>query len=210
MEYTIRDRGREIGSFSLEQIEAKLDDHQIGMMAEVYDGGQWITVAELIENLEEEQRGEREQLVLQQEASAKRQEEARLKAEEAQRRDQAKLEMEAERTRQMEIKMQREELRQAAYNRADPPSFSGGAVTGNLWPHRGTLILVLGILGLVFCSIFTGLPAWVMGYGDLKKIEAGIMDPAGAGTTKAGLWCGFVSCVIFVVFFVIGFMESYQ
>jgi hypothetical protein len=118
--------------------------------------------------------------------------------------------MEAERTRQMEIKMQREELRQAAYNRADPPSFSGGSATGNLWPHRGTLILVLGILGLVFCSIFTGLPAWVMGYGDLKKIEAGIMDPAGAGTTKAGLWCGFVSCVIFGVFFVIGFMESYQ
>ena len=88
MEYTIRDRGREIGSFSLEQIEAKLDDHQIGMMAEVYDGGQWITVAELIENLEEEQRGEREQLLLQQEAAAKRQEEARLREEEAQRRRQ--------------------------------------------------------------------------------------------------------------------------
>ena len=103
MEYRLRDRGRDLGSFTMEQLESKLDDHQIGMMAEVYDGGQWITVAELIENLEEEQRGEREQLVLQQEAAAKRQEETRLKAEEAQRRDQAKLEMEAERTRQMEI-----------------------------------------------------------------------------------------------------------
>ena len=38
MEYTIRDRGRELGSFTMDQIESKLDDHQIGMMAEAYDG----------------------------------------------------------------------------------------------------------------------------------------------------------------------------
>jgi hypothetical protein len=48
-----------------------------------------------------------------------------------------------------------------------------------------------------------------MGSGDLKKIEAGIMDPAGAATTKAGMWCGFIACVIVVVVFVIAFMGAY-
>ncbi len=209
VEYRIRDRGRELGSFTMEQLESMLDDHQIGMMAEVYDGRQWITVAELIENLEEEQRREREQLVLQQEAATKRQEEARLREEEAQTRRQAELEMEAEHTRQMELKMEREDRRQAALARADSPSFSRGSVTGNLWPHRGTLILVLGILSLLLCGIFTAIPAWVMGSGDLKKMEAGIMDPAGAATTKAGMWCGFIACVIAGVAFVIGFMGAY-
>ena len=108
VEYRIRDRGRELGSFTMEQLESMLDDHQIGMMAEVYDGRQWITVAELIENLEEEQRREREQLVLQQEAAAKRQEEARLREEEAQRRRQTELEMERTRTRQEEQRQQTE------------------------------------------------------------------------------------------------------
>jgi len=210
MEYTIRDRGRELGSFTMEQLEAMLDDHQIGMMAEVYDGRQWITVADLIENLEEGQRREQERLVLQQKAAAKRQEEARLREEEAQTRRQAELEVEAERTRQMEIKMEREDRRQAALARADSPSFSRGSATGNLWPHRGTLILTLGILGFVLCGVFTAIPAWVMGSGDLKKMEAGIMDPAGAGATKAGMWCGIISCVIVVVAFVIGFMGAYQ
>ena len=79
MEYRIRNRGRELGSFTMEQLESMLDDHQIGMMAEVYDGKQWITVADMVENVEEERRREREQLVLLQEAAAKRQEEARLR-----------------------------------------------------------------------------------------------------------------------------------
>ena len=40
-----------------------------------------------------------------------------------------------------------------------------------LEPHRGTLILVLGILSLVLCGFFTGIPAWIMGKGDLEKIK---------------------------------------
>lgn len=36
-------------------------------------------------------------------------------------------------------------------------------------PHRGTLILVLGILSLTMCGLFTGIPAWIMGKNDLEK-----------------------------------------
>ena len=51
-------------------------------------------------------------------------------------------------------------------------------------PHRGTMILVFGILGLVCCVGF-GIAAWIMGSGDEKAMAAGQMDPAGMGSTKA-------------------------
>ncbi|MBN2182674.1 MAG: hypothetical protein JW715_12250, partial [Sedimentisphaerales bacterium] len=47
-------------------------------------------------------------------------------------------------------------------------------------PHRGTLILILGILGLV-CCVICGIIAWVMGNTDLREIDAGRMDPSGRG-----------------------------
>ena len=71
-------------------------------------------------------------------------------------------------------------------------------------PHRGTLILVLGILGIVMCGIFTGIPAWIMGSNDLKEMDAGTMDPAGRGQTQAGKICGMISCALMVISIVIG------
>ena len=79
-----------------------------------------------------------------------------------------------------------------------PPPTSAPA-TGGLEPHRGTLILVLGILSLVLCGFFTGIPAWIMGKGDLKMIRGGAMDPEGEGTTKAGMICGMISCILSLV-----------
>jgi hypothetical protein len=63
-------------------------------------------------------------------------------------------------------------------------------------PHRGTLILVLGILSLVLCGIFTGIPAWIMGSGDLKQMDAGTMDPSGRSLTNAGRICGMINCIL--------------
>ena len=65
-------------------------------------------------------------------------------------------------------------------------------------PHRGTLILVLGILGLVVCGPL-GIVAWVMGSGDLKEIDAGTMDPAGRGTTQAGKICGIIATILMII-----------
>jgi predicted Zn finger-like uncharacterized protein len=64
-------------------------------------------------------------------------------------------------------------------------------------PHRGVVVLVLGILGLVMGGI--GLPmaiiAWVLGHNDLKKIRAGNMDPEGEGLTQAGRVCGIIGTI---------------
>ena len=63
-------------------------------------------------------------------------------------------------------------------------------------PHRGALILVLGILGLVSCGIFTGLPAWIMGKADLSDMDAGLMDPEGRGITNAGMILGMITTIL--------------
>jgi len=69
-------------------------------------------------------------------------------------------------------------------------------------PHRGTLILVLGILGLVCCFI-CGIIAWVMGNNDLKEIDAGRMDPTGRGLTQAGKICGMIGTILAIIALVI-------
>jgi len=70
--------------------------------------------------------------------------------------------------------------------------------TGYESPHRGVLILVLGILGLIMCQIFSPF-AWIMGKGDMEKIDAGHMDPEGRGMTQAGMICGIVGTVLLVL-----------
>jgi len=69
-------------------------------------------------------------------------------------------------------------------------------------PHRGTLILVLGILGLVICQP-VGIAAWLMGNGDLKEMDAGTMDPTGRSLTSAGRIIGIVAVVLMAISLVI-------
>lgn len=77
-------------------------------------------------------------------------------------------------------------------------------------PHRATLVLVLGILGLVVCQPL-GIAAWVMGNKDLKEMNGGLMDPSGQGMTNAGRICGIIATallvlgiVVFVILTVVG------
>jgi hypothetical protein len=72
-------------------------------------------------------------------------------------------------------------------------------------PHRGTLILVLGILGLLLCQPL-GIVAWILGNGDLKEMAAGAMDPAGKDLTNIGRILGIVAAILMVlgIIFAIG------
>jgi uncharacterized membrane protein len=69
-------------------------------------------------------------------------------------------------------------------------------------PHRGTLVLVLGILGLVICAPLA-IAAWIMGAGDLKEMDAGTMDPSGRGITQAGKICGIIGTILLIIGLVI-------
>lgn len=82
-------------------------------------------------------------------------------------------------------------------------------------PHRGTMILVFGILGLVFsglgCCLFglpLGIAAWVMGNHDLAEMDAGRMDPSGRGTTQAAKVCGIISVPLAFVVLAVSILVS--
>ena len=88
---------------------------------------------------------------------------------------------------------------QAAPAAADPyvtPGAAGGG-RGHVVPHRGALILILGILAVipVPCCTLLGPAAWIMGYTDLGEIKAGRMDASGRGQTQAGMVLGIVGTV---------------
>jgi hypothetical protein len=65
-------------------------------------------------------------------------------------------------------------------------------------PHRGGLILTLGILGLLCCGPL-GIVAWVMGSSDLNEIRQGRMDPSGQSLTQAGMVIGIIATVVLIL-----------
>jgi hypothetical protein len=65
-------------------------------------------------------------------------------------------------------------------------------------PHRGVVVLVLGILSLVLGALGLplGIAAWIMGTRDMKKMTERSMDPEGRGLTQAGRICGVVGTIV--------------
>ncbi len=71
-------------------------------------------------------------------------------------------------------------------------------------PHRGVLILVLGVLGWAFGCFLLGAFAWVMGNADLREMDQGRMDPAGRGLTQAGRILGMIQTLLTLLGLLIG------
>jgi len=177
MEYTIRDRGCELGSFTMEQIEAKLNDHQIGMMAEVYDGDRWITIAELIENLEQERNQRAKRLTLQQEATAKRNKEEQQKRS-------LELEIQKERTKQMKVEMEKEApLLEQKSNLSE---------TGSVHKINGVGIAGYACVGLSFLLACIFWISIIYGFPYIINITFWI----GVATGSAGLILGGTNCFL--------------
>src|SRR5262245_47208307 len=91
-----------------------------------------------------------------------------------------------------------DEDRPARRQRDDDATYDDGPRGGGGAPHRGTMILVFGILGLVCCGIFAILAA-LMGTNDLKEMAAGRMDRSGEGMTRVGQILGFVGIGLWVL-----------
>jgi hypothetical protein len=69
-------------------------------------------------------------------------------------------------------------------------------------PHRGGVILALGIISLVifpYSTIVCGPLAWILGTADLAEIRAGRMDETGEGLVQAGRVLGIISTCILLV-----------
>ena len=63
-------------------------------------------------------------------------------------------------------------------------------------PGRGSLILAFGIVSLALLGPILGIPAWVMGHRDLKKIQSGVIAISQQGLTRAGMILGIIGTFI--------------
>ncbi len=87
-----------------------------------------------------------------------------------------------------------------------PPAYGAGqpAYGGAPANHpKGTTILILGILSLVCCGIFTGIPAIIMGRSALREIDAQPNAYSNRGTVFAGYILGIIATVLTVLGIVI-------
>lgn len=81
---------------------------------------------------------------------------------------------------------------------------------GNLGPGQiehpqGTTILVMGILGIVFCPILAPV-AWVMGNTALREIDAQPGRFSNRGVVQAGRLCGMIYSIVLVLMVVAAFV----
>jgi predicted RNA-binding Zn-ribbon protein involved in translation (DUF1610 family) len=85
-----------------------------------------------------------------------------------------------------------------------------GGLRRDVEPHRGNLILVLGILGfgLPLVGLALAIAAWVMGRRDLARMDKGTLDPQGKGITQAGFVCGIIATVLqaLLLLFCVGYI----
>ena len=60
---------------------------------------------------------------------------------------------------------------------------------------KGTISLVLGIIGIVCCGLL-GPVAWILGKQELNAIAAGQSPASGEGVAKAGMILGIIATVL--------------
>ena len=71
---------------------------------------------------------------------------------------------------------------------------------GYMTPHRGGVVLALGICALVFnLCLVPGIMAWYMGNSDLKAMNRGDMDLEGRSLTQVGMILGIVGTTLTVL-----------
>lgn len=75
-------------------------------------------------------------------------------------------------------------------------SASTGAPSGPETPGSATASLVLGILSLVMCGLFTGVPAMITGRRAMREIDASGGRLGGRGLAQAGFITGLVGTLL--------------
>jgi hypothetical protein len=79
-----------------------------------------------------------------------------------------------------------------------PAGFTPAAARRFSQPHRGGVILTLGIIGIVCCQLLAPV-AWVMGQTDLRQIDSGVMDPEGRTMTQVGMVLGIIGTALLIL-----------
>jgi hypothetical protein len=192
--FMVRWRGQKQGPLSGDVIERKLLTNEFGLLHEIYAGDRWLTIRDFV--------NEKEAVYLsvqqvKEESDRQAREDAGRQAKE--REEQRQTELLAEERRRNDL--MEASLKQQS-SRENPPQMKI-----MVKPHRGGVILALGILGF-FCLGIFGLFAWVMGSSDLQEMDAGKIDPSGRSTTAAGRTIGAAATILWALGAAIYFLSS--
>jgi hypothetical protein len=113
-------------------------------------------------------------------------------------------------------------VERAADDRAGRHKLHGREHPGGYQPHRGNLVITLGLvsigaglvavlascilavagvpamigLGIGGIALGAGIPATLLGLKDSRRIKDGAMDPAGQGMTTGGWICGLIGAIL--------------
>nr|WP_281379721.1 DUF4190 domain-containing protein [Flexivirga oryzae] len=63
--------------------------------------------------------------------------------------------------------------------------------------------MVLGILSLVCCGLFTGIPAIILGRQAMQEIDSSGGAVGGRGKVKAGFICGIIGTVWTIIYAIV-------
>lgn len=88
-----------------------------------------------------------------------------------------------------------------------PPQQPYGGAAPQSTNKKAIWSLVLGILGIVCCGFFTGIPALILGNNAKKEIAAG--QGTGSGMATAGVVLGWISIAFGVIYLILALTGNF-
>ena len=79
------------------------------------------------------------------------------------------------------------------------PQFSGGSSPQGSAGTNAIIAMVAGILSFVMCPFILGIVAWIMGKGEIGKIDRGESSQAGRSMATIGMWLGIINVALSVL-----------
>ena len=198
--FLVRWRGRQEGPYPVEVIDKKLAANEIGMLHEILNNDQWITIRDYLA-------GRQANLRAQQQA---REEQQRREHEDAER--QAR-ELEAhQRAAALAEEKRKNDLLEASLHGGQSGERGRLGSALPIKSHRAGLILTYALLGLFVCFPFS-IAAWSMGSEDLREMDAGLMDPSGRSLTSSVRSAGMLGTIMWIagilIFFILGGLSRF-
>lgn len=86
------------------------------------------------------------------------------------------------------------------------PSYAASALEVDTLRSNSTIVLVLGVLGLVLIGWFGSIPAWIWGNSILKKAEAAGIPADVVSSARIGKILGIIGTVVGMVLLVLVFL----
>jgi hypothetical protein len=85
-------------------------------------------------------------------------------------------------------------------NESNKVPLNADVFTGNT--RKGVVVLVLGIISFVCFGPFVGIPTWVIGRREMKKIKAGKLTSHHKGLLRAGIIFGILGTFVTTFFLI--------